>query len=549
MVTANTDDELMTFLSEHDTAPVAEKPRWRVLIVDDEPDVHQATEIAMGGILIEGRTVEFVHAYSAQDARRCLAEHDDLAVMLLDVVMETPDAGLQLVRHVREELGNQALRVILRTGQPGYAPEIDTIRTYDINDYKTKSELTRVRLFTSLTVAVRSYWQIHQLEANRRGLEMIVAASTDLSRPKGLQRFAKGIVTQLCALLSVPDEGVVCAAASPAETPSDNHPYILAAAGRYSEWIGLSLADIPDPRVRIELEKSLTDRRHHFGQTTRLFFSAPGGVSIAAFVDVDHQLSNVDLELLGLFCSNIAVAFDNTVLLKRISDLAYEDPLLKLPNRNSFVARIDQRRQEADMLALIDIDGFADINSVLDQAFGDAVLKGFVEPSLLRRQMAAETVVSGYRGGQAADHRQSQRRAESQSHRRHRKGHVGLRHGHHHRQRGGEVTVGRATALHHRQRRHRCGEAHQVDLQRGEHPQPGEAGRPQQRREPRHHPVEYAAGFEQAHQRQHDHHDRQQHEERQLDRRAAGLEDDLGQLVHGGRAITRGKCCNAKEAA
>ena len=379
MVTANTDDELMTFLSEHDTAPVAEKPRWRVLIVDDEPDVHQATEIAMGGILIEGRTVEFVHAYSAQDARRCLAEHDDLAVMLLDVVMETPDAGLQLVRHVREELGNQALRVILRTGQPGYAPEIDTIRTYDINDYKTKSELTRVRLFTSLTVAVRSYWQIHQLEANRRGLEMIVAASTDLSRPKGLQRFAKGIVTQLCALLSVPDEGVVCAAASPAETPSDNHPYILAAAGRYSEWIGLSLADIPDPRVRIELEKSLTDRRHHFGQTTRLFFSAPGGVSIAAFVDVDHQLSNVDLELLGLFCSNIAVAFDNTVLLKRISDLAYEDPLLKLPNRNSFVARIDQRRQEADMLALIDIDGFADINSVLDQAFGDAVLKAVAQ--------------------------------------------------------------------------------------------------------------------------------------------------------------------------
>jgi len=368
-------DEMMSFLNECDEAATPGKPVWRVLIVDDEPDVHQATELALNGVLIEGRTVEFVHAYSAQEARTRLAEHDDLAVMLLDVVMETPDAGLLLVRYLREELDNQALRIILRTGQPGYAPEIDTIRTYDINDYKTKSELTRVRLFTSLTVAVRSYWQIHQLEANRRGLEMIVAASTDLGRPTGLCRFAEGIVTQLCALLSVPEEGVVCAAASPGDAPPAPTPYILAAAGRYSEWIGLSLSTIPDPRVRIELEKSLTDRCHHFGQTTRLFFSAPGGVSIAAFVDVDHKLSLIDLELLELFCSNIAVAFDNTVLLKRISDLAYEDSLLKLPNRNGFVARLDQHPADSDMLALIDIDGFSDINSVLDQEFGDAVLK------------------------------------------------------------------------------------------------------------------------------------------------------------------------------
>lgn len=170
MSPANT-DEMMSFLNESEEAATEGKPAWRVLIVDDEPDVHQATELALNGVLIESRTVDFVHAYSGLEARTRLAEHDDLAVMLLDVVMETSDAGLQLVRYVREELGNHALRVILRTGQPGYAPEIDTIRTYDINDYKTKSELTRVRLFTSLTVAVRSYWQIHQLEANRQGLK------------------------------------------------------------------------------------------------------------------------------------------------------------------------------------------------------------------------------------------------------------------------------------------------------------------------------------------------------------------------------------------
>ena len=90
-------------------------------------------------------------------------------------------------------------------------------------------------------------------------------------------------------------------------------------------------------------------------------------------------LSAIDLELLELFCSNIAVAFDNIILLRRISDLAYEDSLLRLPNRNSFVARVDQRPAESDTLALIDIDGFADINSVLDQEFGDAVLKAVAQ--------------------------------------------------------------------------------------------------------------------------------------------------------------------------
>ena len=237
MVSDNSDDDLLTFEEESGADHADGQPVWRILIIDDEPSVHQATMLALKGITLEGRVLEFLHAYSASEARTVLADNPDLAVVLLDVVMESHDAGLQLIRFVREELGNKALRVILRTGQPGYAPEIDTIRTYDINDYKTKSELTRIRLFTSLTVAIRSYWQIHCLEANRRGLELIVAASTELSRPRGLVRFDEGVVTQLCALLGVREEGIVCAAGGTINA----EPFILAAAGCYSEWIGQTL--------------------------------------------------------------------------------------------------------------------------------------------------------------------------------------------------------------------------------------------------------------------------------------------------------------------
>lgn len=371
MLPESPDNDLLKFEDE----PAADKadghPVWRILIIDDEPSVHEATTLALKGMTLEGRTLEFLHAYSAAEARTVLAENPDLAVVLLDVVMESPDAGLRLVRFVREELGNKALRVILRTGQPGYAPEIDTIRAYDINDYKTKSELTRIRLFTSLTVAIRSYWQIHSLETNRRGLELIVSASTELSRPRGLVRLAEGVVTQLCALLGVPEEGIVCAAGGTIHA----EPYILAAAGSYSEWIGVTLPGVTDARVRSVLETTLSERRHHFGETTCLYFSVAEGMSMAAFVDVRHPLGELDHNLLEVFCGNIAVAFENTHLLQRISELAYEDSLLKMPNRNRFLAHIDQRQAASDRLALVDLDGFADINSVLDQDFGDAVLQ------------------------------------------------------------------------------------------------------------------------------------------------------------------------------
>ena len=371
MLSTIADNDFLTFEEEPETDHAEGHSVWRILIVDDEPSVHEATTLALKGMALEGRTLEFLHAYSAAEARTVLAENPDLAVVLLDVVMESPDAGLRLIRYVREDLGNKALRVILRTGQPGYAPEIDTIRAYDINDYKTKSELTRIRLFTSLTVAIRSYWQIHCLEQNRRGLELIVAASTELSRPRGLVRFAEGVVTQLCALLGVPEEGIVCAAGG----TTHSEPYILAAAGNYSEWIGQTLQGITDQRVRTVLETTLSERRHHFGESTCLYFSVSEGMSMAAFVDVHHVLDELDHNLLEVFCGNIAVAFENTHLLQRISELAYEDSLLKMPNRNRFLAHIDQRQAASDRLALVDLDGFADINSVLDQDFGDAVLQ------------------------------------------------------------------------------------------------------------------------------------------------------------------------------
>jgi signal transduction histidine kinase len=142
---------------------------WQILIVDDDRDVHVTTEFALGSEIFGGRSLSFQHAFTAAEAETILAQRNEIAVILLDVVMETDDAGLRLVRTIRDHLGLSVPRIILRTGHPGYAPERDVIRDYDIDDYRTKSELSRARLFTSVATALRAYERLRQLqEANQR---------------------------------------------------------------------------------------------------------------------------------------------------------------------------------------------------------------------------------------------------------------------------------------------------------------------------------------------------------------------------------------------
>ncbi|WP_423187702.1 GGDEF/EAL domain-containing response regulator [Alishewanella sp. d11] len=364
-------DELLVFTDDEPVATVPALPEWHILIVDDEPDVHAATKIALRGLELEGRSLTFSHAYSAAEALTLLQQHAHFAIALIDVVMETEDAGLQLVRTIRDTLKNSMLRIILRTGQPGYAPEIETIRQYDINDYKTKTELTRVRLFTSVTIAIRSYAQLQQLESSRQGLEQILLASRELGKPAGLKLFAAGLVTQLCALLKVKEECLVCAAMQHTQAT----PFILAAAGSYTPWMGLPLQQLPDVTIREKLTQTLVQRQHQFEQGITVYFQGANEQALAAFVDVASPLDEVSRRLLAVFCQNISIAFENLQLYLSINELAFFDSAVQLPNRHAFIASLNQRKADDNVVALIDLDNFSYINNVLDDSFGDQVLQ------------------------------------------------------------------------------------------------------------------------------------------------------------------------------
>jgi signal transduction histidine kinase len=157
---------------------------WKILVADDDPEVHAITRVVLQEERFRGRPLNVLSAGSAAEARRLLIEHPDAAVLLLDVVMETEDAGLRLVHHVREELGNGHLRIILRTGLPGQAPERNVILDYDINDYKAKTELTAQKLFTAVIASLRAFEDIAEIEHTRRDLRQLRAMEEDLRRAK-----------------------------------------------------------------------------------------------------------------------------------------------------------------------------------------------------------------------------------------------------------------------------------------------------------------------------------------------------------------------------
>lgn len=171
-------NDKMMFADETRSEPPRDLPPWKLLIVDDDITVHNITTMVLGNLKFHDRSLEMLHAYTGEEAIVMLQKEKDIAAILLDVVMETDNAGLVVVKKLRQELNNKETRIILRTGHPGYAPENKIIIEYDINDYKEKTELTSQKLVTSIISALRSYSDLIKIKELNLNLENEVAERT-----------------------------------------------------------------------------------------------------------------------------------------------------------------------------------------------------------------------------------------------------------------------------------------------------------------------------------------------------------------------------------
>jgi signal transduction histidine kinase/CheY-like chemotaxis protein len=321
-------DEFLEVIDDTIEAPET-GPCWKIAVIDDDPAVHQGTRFALADYRLNGQPLEILSASSAAEGRELMTRHRDVAAVLLDVIMETDSAGLDLVHYIRNGLKNETVRIILRTGQPGQAPERRIIVDYDINDYKAKTELTADKLFTSLTAALRSYQQLQRMVETRRGLEIIIDAASTLYDFKSMQRLAEGVLTQLASLLNVDCAGILVLRDSAgaaigngndSSADSVNEGFsVLAGSGCYSRFSGAADAGALDSDLREVVRAAFRRREHQFqAQRSVLYIRTGSGRELVVLLESSRQISDTDRSLIQIFGSRLSIAFDNVILYEQL---------------------------------------------------------------------------------------------------------------------------------------------------------------------------------------------------------------------------------------
>jgi signal transduction histidine kinase len=314
------DNDVIEFAAEDagmDTLWAGLRP-WKVAIIDDDPAVHEGTRFALYDYSLNGSGLALLSANSAEEGRRLLRENSDVAVVLLDVVMETDSAGLDLVGFIRKELKNETVRIILRTGQPGQAPERRVIVDFDINDYKAKTELTADKLFTTLTAALRGYQQLQRMQETRRGLEIIIDATPTLFDFKSMQRLAEGVLTQIASLLVVDCAGILVLRDVDAATQRFS---VLAGSGCYRTYTGCSEVKLLAPELKNAIQRAFEQRKTEFLPTRSvLYIGTQSGSEVVVLLETGRELSETHRSLVEIFCSRLSVAFDNVALYAQLEE-------------------------------------------------------------------------------------------------------------------------------------------------------------------------------------------------------------------------------------
>lgn len=172
----------------------------RVLVVDDEPDVAAVTRLSLRTLRYGGRAVELITAATGAEAVTAMRTRPDTSVILLDVVMESSTAGLDACRTIREDLDNRFVRILLRTGQPGVAPERATIDEYDIDGYLPKAELSSTRLYVAVRTALKAYEELVEVERHRQALSLINDSVVSLQSFQPLEVTLQRILATALAL-------------------------------------------------------------------------------------------------------------------------------------------------------------------------------------------------------------------------------------------------------------------------------------------------------------------------------------------------------------
>lgn len=312
-------------LAGNESNPASGIKAWKILIADDEEEVHAMTRMVLKKFEFDGRKLELISAYSGGETIELMKQHSDVAILLLDVVMEKDNSGLEVVKRIREELCNPFVRIILRTGQPGQAPEEDVIRHYDINDYKSKTELTVQKLYTSMIASLRSFKDMKLIEYNRIGLEHIVRSTRDLFEVQSVNRFSETALVHLMELLGIDPDRKDYTGSGFVAIKDHQHFNIVAAVGSYDLHMGLSV-ELTEANDFIQKNLNVVEKRSCFfsGEKFLMRFESQERYEVLIYIEGNRVFNEFDQYLLQTFSANLSIGFDNIFLNNEIIDTQRE---------------------------------------------------------------------------------------------------------------------------------------------------------------------------------------------------------------------------------
>lgn len=301
------------------------KRRWKIIIVDDDESVHAVTRMILRNFVYQERRLDLISAYTEEEAHAVLQEHSDAAVILLDVVMSEEDSGLKIAQYIRDTLKNQLIRIILRTGQPGQAPEKQVIIDYDINDYKLKTELTADKLFVTMVAALRSYEDLLVLDYNRIGLEKIIESSAALFRIQNYREFIQGVLIQLISIMRLDKDAAFCRSSALSAKRSGSTFFVEAAIGEYANGVQQPIEEVL-PQKALDLIKIALEKKDSVYEANKFiaYFKTSSDMENLIYFSSDQEIAPWNRRLLKTFCTNVSVGLDNLNLGREIENTQKE---------------------------------------------------------------------------------------------------------------------------------------------------------------------------------------------------------------------------------
>ncbi|GHE98038.1 HD domain-containing phosphohydrolase [Thalassotalea profundi] len=287
------------------------KKLWRVLIVDDDEAVHQITKLVLLDAIIENRRLEMVSAYSSKEAQDILNNDDSFCMAFVDVVMETDHAGLELVDWIRNTLKNQAIRLILRTGQAGTAPEAKVIKEFDINDYKEKTDFTSNKMITTVYAAIRAYRDIITIQRSLDAFKQLIKSTHDLLRINQFKSFGSAALNNLLTLMDL-DSSALYIARNQIDYDQQSTNFILACTGKYvSESDDLDSSEI-DENIK-QLIRETFDNKSHFSNDDCFigYYETASNVSSVLYIEFEDDNEHFRSNLVELFATNVALILES----------------------------------------------------------------------------------------------------------------------------------------------------------------------------------------------------------------------------------------------